>query len=65
MIGTRLMDFSLPAGNNGEIYTPLIGYAVLEGDTVNVSHLDIQYSTNSTVWPGKRMGCCSIYGECK
>ena len=39
------------------IVTPFIGYAVFEGDVVNVSHLELQFSfdvttENTTMWPG-------------
>ena len=40
------------------IVTPFICYAVFEGDIVNVSHLDLQFSfdvttENKTMWPGE------------
>lgn len=39
------------------IVTPFIGYAVLEGDITNVSHLEVKSSIdvsnhNKTMWPG-------------
>ena len=40
------------------VVTPYIGYAVFEGDVVNVSHLELQFdfdvtSENKTMWPGE------------
>ena len=36
--------------------TPFIGYAVFEGDIVNVSHLQLHDNTeNKTMWSGERV----------
>ena len=42
------------------IVTPFIGYAVFEGDVVNVSHLELQFdfdvsTENKTMWPGEEV----------
>ena len=55
--------FFIPSGidpltSNESILTPFIGYAVFQGDVVNVSHLELQFdfdvtSENKTMWPGE------------
>ena len=54
-----------PRSQQEAIPTPFIGYAVFEGDVVNVSHLELQFdfdvtTDNRSMWPGGECVCVCV-----
>ena len=43
------------AGRTGGLGSPLIAYAIFDGEVTNVTHIEIQF-VNDPTWPGK---CCN------